>query len=219
MCSFLSVSLHLWLVKIGGSLRAFAETVGGPGIFLVAAADSSFLSIPEGNDFLIVILSIGKTWSQMAYYVGMTIVGSVLGCIVLYSVGRKGGSPLLHKKFSEKNIERAERLFRKFGGLAVTLPSILPPPCQFKVFVLIAGVFRMSLPRFVISVIIGRTVRYFMWGILAVLYGNAVKEYMQNNLPTIGMVLFIFLIVMISLVLFSYFRRARQREHPGRSAA
>ncbi len=219
MCSFVSVSLHLWLVKIAGSLRTFAETVGGPGIFLVAVGDSSFLSIPEGNDLLIVILSIGKTWSQMAYYVGMTIMGSVLGCIVLYSVGRKGGNPLLHKRFSEKSIDRAERLFHRYGGLAVTLPSILPPPCPFKVFVLIAGVFRMSLPKFVISVVIGRTVRYFTWGILAVLYGSAVKDYMQNNVPMIGIVLFIFLIAMISLVVLSYFRRARHDEHPGRSAA
>jgi len=219
MFHLLNVSLHLWLIRVGEYLRSFAESVGGPGIFLVAVGDSSFLSIPEGNDVLIVILSTGRTWSQMAYYVGMTILGSVIGCIFLFWVGRKGGSPLLHKRFSQKNIDRAEGLFRKYGSWAVVLPSILPPPCPFKIFVLIAGVFRMSPPTFVISVVIGRTIRYSIWGILAVVYGNAVKDYMQNNLPMIGMLLFIFLIAIISLVVLSYFRRSRQGEQRGRDAA
>ena len=77
----------------------------------------------------------------------------------------------------------------------------------------------MSLPTFVISVVIGRTIRYFMWGILAVVYGNAVKDYMQNNLPMIGMLLFIFLIAIISLVVLSYFRRSREGEQRGRDVA
>jgi hypothetical protein len=44
--------------------------------------------------------------------------------------------------------------------------------------------------EFLTAVVIGRTPRYSMWGILAVLYGNSVKLYMQQNLNFIGMVLF-----------------------------
>ncbi len=178
----------------------------------LAIGDSSFLSLPEGNDLLIVILSAGKSWGHMAYYVGMTIMGSVLGCLLLYSVGRKGGSPMLRRKFSQQSIERAERLFERYGVLTVVIPSILPPPMPFKIFVLSAGVFRLKALEFLTAVVIGRTIRYSMWGILAVLYGNSVKLYMQENLNVIGMILFGGFALVALLSSLYYFRRIRARK-------
>ena len=199
-----------WFAKMSELLRAFATILDGPGMMLVAVADSSFLSIPEGNDFLIVIFSAGKTWSRMAYYVGMTTAGSIVGCTLLYLVGRRGGSPLLRRRFSARSVERAERLFEKYGLLTVVVPSILPPPCPFKIFVLSAGVFRLSVSEFLTAVAIGRTIRYAMWGILAVLYGNAVKIYMQRNLPTIGAGLSAIFLLTLAAILVFYIRRTRQ---------
>ena len=69
-----------------GKLYLIAVTLGGPGLFFIAVADSSFLSVPEGNDFLIVVLSTGQTWERMTYYVVMAILGSVCGCSLLYLV-------------------------------------------------------------------------------------------------------------------------------------
>lgn len=177
---------------------------------LVAVADSSFLSFPEGNDFLIVALSINATWGRMAYYVTMTIIGSICGCLLLYSVGRKGGSPILKRKFPRKDIERAEQLYEKYGLLAVAVPSILPPPCPFKLFVLIAGAFRLKLSEFVIAVVVGRTVRYATWGILAVLYGNSVKLYMQDHMKWLGTGLFAFFLLLGGTLIYLYRKRLRQ---------
>jgi len=206
----LLISFVTWLAKMGELMRAVATMLDGPGMMLVAVADSSFLSIPEGNDFLIVILSTGKTWSRMAYYVGMTTAGSIVGCTLLYLVGRRGGSPLLRRRFSARSVKRAERLFEKYGLLTVVVPSILPPPCPFKIFVLSAGVFRLSVSEFLTAVAIGRTIRYAMWGILAVLYGNAVKIYMQRNLPTIGAGLSAIFLLTLAAILVFYIRRTRQ---------
>ena len=165
------LSSQHWLVKLGSSASNLLSSLGGPGVMCLAIGDSSFLSLPEGNDLLIVVLSAGKSWGNMAYYVAMTITGSVLGCLLLYSVGRKGGSPMLRRKFSTEAIARAERLFERYGILTVLIPSILPPPMPFKIFVLSAGVFRLKVLEFLMAVAIGRTIRYSMWGILAVLYG------------------------------------------------
>ena len=188
--SLILIALPNWLERLGTAIRDFAFSLQGPGLFLVALADSSFLTIPEANDLLIVVLSTGNSWDRMAYYVGMTTLGSLAGCFLLYLVGRRGGSPLLRRRFSEANIAKVERLFDRYGVLTIAVPCLLPPPCPFKIFVLSAGVFRLSLARFLTAVAIGRTVRYSMWGILAVIYGNSVKVFMEQNLTTIGIILF-----------------------------
>jgi membrane protein DedA with SNARE-associated domain len=210
--SFMLISLPGWLAKVGSAIRDFAFNLQGPGLFLVALADSSFLTIPEGNDLLIVVLSTGNSWERMAYYVGMTTLGSLAGCLLLYLVGRRGGNPLLRRRFSEANIARVERLFDRYGVLTIAVPCLLPPPCPFKIFVLSAGVFRLSVSRFLTAVAIGRTVRYSMWGILAVLYGNSVKIFMQQHLTRIGMMLFgFFLLCCLAGLAFLIYRSRRAK--------
>jgi membrane protein DedA with SNARE-associated domain len=206
---FLLISNRHWLERLGGGAYEFITGWGGLGVMILAIADSSFLSIPEGNDLLIVILSTGGSWSNMAYYVGLTITGSVMGCLLLYYVGRKGGNPLLRRRFSPKSIERAEKLFERYGILTVVIPSILPPPMPFKIFVLSSGVFRLKPWEFLAAVAVGRTVRYAMWGILAVLYGNAVKLYMQENLQFIGIILVVCFSLAVVVTIAFYIRRIR----------
>ncbi len=194
------------------TLADFAIGLGGPGLFLVALADSSFLSIPEGNDLLIVVKSTGTSWGLMSYFVLMTIAGSVAGCSILYMVGRKGTRLTL--RFDPKKIEEIGRLYSRRGWLTIVIPSILPPPTPFKIFVLSAGIFRVPFPRFLIAVAIGRSIRYFTWGIVALLYGEMAKEFMANNLPMVGMVsLGIFLLLVVGVVL------RRRQKHKLRSPA
>jgi membrane protein YqaA with SNARE-associated domain len=195
------------LAGVAEFLHHVVMKMGGFGLMLVAFADSSLLSIAEGNDILIVVLSAGAAWKRMAYYVAMTMVGSVIGCLFLYSVGRKGGSALLRQKFSEKSVERAVRLYEKYGILAVAIPSILPPPCPFKIFVLGAGVFRVKAWKFVAAVVIGRLIRYSIWGIIAVLYGGAVIAAMQRNLPILGMGVIAFFLLIASAIAVCCMRR------------
>jgi membrane protein DedA with SNARE-associated domain len=208
MHTFLLAGMR-WMSGLGSSASALVTSLGGVGVMCLAIADSSFLSLPEGNDLLIVVLSTGNSWGRMAYYVGMTVIGSVVGCLLLYLVGRKGGNLILRRRFSRQRIDRAEKLFKRFGILTVLVPSVLPPPLPFKIFVLSAGVFRLRVPVFLMTVIVGRTLRYSMWGILAVLYGESVKRYIQENLSIVGIVLLICFVVVLMFCLLFYFRRLR----------
>jgi membrane protein YqaA with SNARE-associated domain len=193
-----------WMAGLGGTAATLIAKLGGVGVMCLAIADSSFLSLPEGNDLLIVMLSTGNSLGRMAYYVGMTVIGSVIGCMLLYSLGRKGGSAVLRRRFSQRNIERAEKLFERYGILTVLVPSILPPPLPFKIFVLSAGVFRLRVTVFIMAVVIGRTLRYSMWGILAVFYGEAVKRYILVNLHITGIVLFLCFLTVLAACLLYY---------------
>jgi uncharacterized membrane protein YdjX (TVP38/TMEM64 family) len=67
------------------------------------------------------------------------------------------------------------------------VPALLPPPVPFKVFVLLAGAASVSPVRFGIAVAIGRGIRYFGQGYLAVLYGEQAAEFMKANGTALGL--------------------------------
>ena len=92
------------------------------------------------------------------------IAGSMAGCLVLYYIGRKGGEALVRKRFTGDRIERAMAALRRYGVMAVLIPSLLPPPAPFKIFVLLAGVVGISVARFATAIAIGRGVRYLALG-------------------------------------------------------
>src|SRR5688572_7350370 len=120
-------------------VQGFSESLGGPGLFIIAFLDSSFLSFPEVCDALIVLLTVRHP-ERMVFYALVTTAGSVAGCYSLYSVGRKGGEAFLRKRFNARHVDRAMAVFRRHGMLSILVPSLLPPPMPFKIFVLAAGV-------------------------------------------------------------------------------
>jgi membrane protein DedA with SNARE-associated domain len=92
-------------------------------------------------------------------------------------------------------LKQVSATYQRWGLWAVLVPSILPPPTPFKIFVLSAGVFKVPFPKFLIAVTAGRSIRYFIWGILAVLYGEWAKGVLEGTLPTVGAVLFVILVL------------------------
>jgi membrane protein YqaA with SNARE-associated domain len=176
------------MAQITAWLKAFALSVGGPGIFVIAFLDSSFLSFPEINDLLIVLLVIEHP-ERMIYYASMATLGSIAGCLALYYVGRRGGEALLRRRFSSGMIERGSRMMRKYGAMALLVPALLPPPAPFKIFVLMAGVAAIPMRTFATAIAVGRGVRYFGEGILAVFWGEQALTYIEENGRTVALFL------------------------------
>ena len=160
--------------------------LGAPGLFLIAFLDSSFLSLPEIAD-LMVIYMVTHHKHRLALYVVATTLGSIAGCLVMFYIGRKGGEALIRKRFAGPNVERALASIRRHGLMAVLIPSILPPPAPFKIFVLIAGASGIATPRFAAAVAIGRGARYLALGLLAVKYGDRTLAYIRENGTTVSL--------------------------------
>ena len=158
---------------------------GGPGLMVMAILDSSFLSMSGINDVLLITFSVARP-SSMFELAGLTALGSVVGCSVLYAVGRKGGEAFLKKRFADERMAKIQSWYSKYGVLAVIVPSVLPPPTPLKLFVLSAGAFGISWPKFLTGIAIGRTLRYFALGFLAITYGPAAIDFAKNNFGTIG---------------------------------
>ena len=174
--------------RIVNWVQTFALSIGGPGLFIVAFLDSSFLSLPEINDLLVILLVI-QNKERMAYYALLATLGSVAGCLVLYFLGRKGGEALVRRRFGGPRLDRAMALYHRYGVLAVAIPAILPPPSPFKVFVLLAGVAGLPVVQFVTAIALARGLRYFGEGWLAVRYGDQAIALLEENGRTVSLVI------------------------------
>lgn len=183
--------------------------IAAPAMVLIGALDSSLLSLPEINDYLVV----GRCYkypSAAIYFPLFAAIGSVLGCWLLYSIMRRGGQAVLRKRFKPESIERVERAYARFGVFAIAIPAILPPPLPFKIFVATAGTLEYPRWKFLLTIFIARSIRYYVEGILAVYYGHRVLLFMKAN----GLVILIVVAAAAVIALLVYLilnrRRARQ---------
>jgi len=183
-----------------------AMALGAPGIFLVAFLDSSILSLPEVAD-LLVIWMVSNNKSRIVIYVVSATLGSLLGCLLLYGIGKKGGAGFVHRRFGSTNVERALDAFRRHGIMAVLIPSILPPPAPFKIFVLLAGLADISVARFSTAILIGRGLRYTVEGLLALWYGERAIAFIRQNGTTIALAAVI--IIVAGFLVYLRLSRAR----------
>lgn len=195
------------MARFLGWVQGIAFALGGPGLFLIALLDSSFLSFPEVVDLLIVVL-VTHHKERMISYAALATLGSIVGCFLLYYVGRVGGEAFLRRRFHERHVDRALAVFQKYGLLAVAVPSILPPPIPFKPFVLIAGVARVRPWDFFLAVGIGRGVRYFGEGTLALWYGERAADFLRENTQTVSLVVAVLVLIIAAGWFFFRARRS-----------
>ena len=170
-----------------GRLRALAVALGAPGLFLVAFLDSSFLSLPEIADILVVYM-VTQHKARMPLYVAAAILGSLAGCLVMYYLGLKGGEALVSKRFGGASAEKARAALQRHGIMTVLIPSILPPPAPFKIFVLLAGVAGIRPAQFTAAIVIGRGARYLLLGLLAIRYGDRTIAYVEEHMVLVSLV-------------------------------
>ena len=170
-------AIALWLERYIISVPLY---IAAPAMVLIATLDSSLLSLPEINDYLVV----GRCYkypTAVFYFPLFAAAGSVLGCLLLYTIMRKGGQALLRKRFKVESIKRVERAYARFGVFAIAIPAILPPPLPFKIFVATAGTLEYPRWKFLLTVMLARSFRYYVEGILAVFYGRRVILFMKDN--------------------------------------
>ncbi len=191
-----------FLDKLRNWFLAFTSAFGGVGIFCVAFLDSSVLTFPVATDLLVIQLSV-KNPARMPFYALMATLGSLGGCVLLYYLAKKGGE-VMFRKSAGRRAERIRDWVDRNAFLSVAIPSVLPPPMPFKVFVIAAGVFQMNLRTFVVALMLGRGFRYFAEGILAVKYGqDAWRLLKEHRLEFVGVLLvLIFLSWLITRYIF-----------------
>ena len=186
--------LNAWKQKIVG----FAGALGAPGLFLISFLDSSVLTFPVINDLLLIELSIEHP-ARMPLYAFMAATGSVLGCVLLYFIARKGGEAFFHKKAGQRGAA-IRHWVEENGFVGMLVAALLPPPTPFKIFVFAAGVFEVPLWSYTSAITLARLIRYFGIGYLAVRYGNDALPYLKGHKleATVVIVVFVLLSYLVS---------------------
>jgi membrane protein YqaA with SNARE-associated domain len=179
--------------------------MGIPGLLVISFLDSAGVPLPGGPDAVILVLAWQRP--EMAFLIVLAAtIGSMLGCLVLYGIGSKGGAKAL-SRFNPNKIARVEQKMRENAVLAIIVSVVAPPPFPTKIIILAAGVSRMGKIRFCASVFAGRILRFSLIAFLAARYGDQAAQILKAHYPSVFLVLAILIIV---ILLIRYLKNRRR---------
>jgi len=154
-------------------LWALLKPLGIWGVFVIAAADGSFLGLPRDA---VVASYVYQDHARFWLYAILAAAGSAVGSSVLYLIGYAGGEALLRKRIPPARFEKIRRSFDEHEFWALMFPAMLPPPTPFKLFVLAAAGFEMNYGHFVLAIFLGRLARFLILSLLTIKYGKQVVQ-------------------------------------------
>ena len=189
---------------LSGIIVAIIATLGYSGIVLLMAIESACIPLPSEiiMPFSGYLVSTGQMNLWLVAFAGA--VGCVLGSLVAYWVGMKGGRPLIEKYgryvlVSRHDLDLADRWFEKRGEIIVFVSRMLPAIRTFIAFP--AGVARMNLKRFVIYTFAGS----FPWCLGLAYVGQKLGEkWNKDDTLKIWFHRFDFLIGIAALILIAW---------------
>ena len=162
-----------------GFVWALLKPLGSWTVFTVAGIDSAFFGVPLDP---VVATYVYQNRSQALLYPFMAAAGSAAGCIILYWIGYKGGEVLLLKRISRARFEKIRASFDRHEFWALMVPSFMPPPFPFKLFVLAASVFEMRFWHFLLAIFAGRLIRFLILTMLVLRFGPQATAFVANLL-------------------------------------
>ena len=161
-----------WLIKAKFWLLAVLKPLGVWGLLGLSLIDSAAIPLPF-LDPLVVEYGVSRP-SRAVLYCLMAALGSAIGSLVPYFVGRAGGELFLLKRINRDRYERLRDRFEKQEFLAIMLPAMCPPPMPVKLFELAAGVFEMRVVSYFLAIATGKFLRFMIESILVIVYGPAI---------------------------------------------
>src|SRR6266699_6316906 len=165
------------LARYTAFLWHILQPLGIWGVFAVAALDGAAFGLPMD---VVVGGYVAQNHARWLLYVLMAATGSALGSLVVYGIGYAGGEELLRKRLSAQRFEKMHDAFDKHPFWSLMFPAMLPPPTPFKIFALAAAVAEMSIGHFLLAIFLGRSVRFFILGILVLQFGPGVVNTLRR---------------------------------------
>ncbi len=152
--------------------------LGFLGAGVIGMFDSAAIPVPIDA---ILALYVWNDKRHFWVYPLLAAAGSAIGGLVPYWIGRGGGELFLLKRINRERFDRLRHRFENQEFVAVLIPSMMPPPTPWKLFVFAAGVFEMRVPWFMFAVFCGRTVRWMALALLVLKLGPGVVNAIAHH--------------------------------------
>ncbi len=187
-------------------VESFAESPRATlALFTIALAESSFFLVPP--DVLLIPLCLGRP-DRALWFALVCTVGSVIGGMVGYGIGRWGGRPLLKRWFSAEKIAPVESYYGRWNAWATAIGGLTPLP--YKLFTVAGGVFAVNFKVFVVASIAARGLRFFTIAALIQLFGEPIKAFIDKHLNWLS-IAFVILLILGFWIVGKGFGRASQQ--------
>lgn len=179
---------------------AFLKSLGAWGVLIISFLDACAFGVPM--DPLVagyVYANPHKSW----LYCIAAAVGSAIGSLIPFGLGRAGGELFLLKRIDEVRLKRIRDRFEKQEFLALMIPAMLPPPTPFKLLVFSAGVFEMKVVPFLLAIISGRLLRFAIVSALTIFFGPQIVSEAKSLIgkhPAIAVAIGILVLVVLYVI-------------------
>jgi membrane protein YqaA with SNARE-associated domain len=186
-------------------MLAALKPLGVWGIGALAVIDSAAIPVPIDA---LLIDYVANDHKRFLLYCFMAALGSAVGGLLPYYLGRAGGELFLLKRINRHRYEQMRDRFEKQEFLAIMIPAMMPPPTPVKLFEFAAGVFEMKSLWFFSAILVGKFLRFLVWAIITITYGPAilgtigrtVHDHLHWVLGLSGIVLILLLVYVVRKV-------------------
>ncbi len=152
---------------------ALLKPFGFWGLGGLSFVDAGLFPIPPTMD-LVLIGYVAADHSRLLLYCLVAALGSALGSLIPYYIGRAGGELFLLKRINRERYEHLRDRFERQEFFVIAIPAMIPPPFPLKLFEFAAGVFEMKPFPFAAAIFCGKLIRFLLFAIITVVYGPAI---------------------------------------------
>lgn len=170
------------------------------------------LAVPIPSELCLVAggLAFAAIYDTVPALIIAVIIGyaaSIVGAIILFYLGKKGGRPLVIKLLGKSNMDFVDNWFRKWGGWAVGLGRLLPV-IFYDPISLVAGATDMKVKHYFYGTLAGTVPRVFFYCGL----GVGIVAIATQTLFDIILIIIVAVGLVLLLIYWLVFRRYAKKE-------
>jgi membrane protein YqaA with SNARE-associated domain len=137
--------------------------------------------LPASVDVLLIAVAAASP-GQALLTSALSVIGSALGSLFLFSLARKGGQFYLDRHASSVRALLFRAWFARYGLITIFIPALVPiVPLPLKVFVLSAGALGVPPLTFLMVIVFARLIRYFGLAWLGMRLGADAWPWLQSH--------------------------------------
>lgn len=163
----------MFAALFNSAVLGLARKFGVLAFLALGLIDQSVIPVPGSLDALVILFVASKP-ELWWYYALLATAGATVGAYVTFRLARKGGREALDKKLGQKRVEKAHRIFSRWGFWSVFIGTILPPPVPIVPFLAVAGVMEYPTYRFLLANATGRMLRFSIVAYITKFYGKSI---------------------------------------------